>query len=239
MIMHQEHLHQHIVKMLSHIAHQWHTTLLVPENDKGCSIESQLSLYPDIQYKQFLTDLLKSICHGRCVKLRFYSRDNRQCRINHRWPGFDSWQELLMKRWVCSDSYKSNLVHQKQDSMISQLVINRTAKKNLAIDRNIFPHKPRKQYHVILGFPWVYMALVPEAGADEQSGKPICEVQSTLRFQKIIWQTCQLFLKTGNTEWIYYLSQAEADPRNNLGHKDAASAYFLSTIKWSRYLEPT
>lgn len=27
------------------------------------------------------------------------------------------------------------------------------------------------------------------------------------------------------------LSHAEADPRSNLGHKDAASAYFLSTIR--------
>jgi len=28
-----------------------------------------------------------------------------------------------------------------------------------------------------------------------------------------------------------YLSQAGADPRSNLGHRDAASLYFLSTIR--------
>ena len=30
---------------------------------------------------------------------------------------------------------------------------------------------------------------------------------------------------------MWYLSHAEADPRSNLGHKEAASPYFLSTIK--------
>lgn len=29
----------------------------------------------------------------------------------------------------------------------------------------------------------------------------------------------------------YYLSHADAEPRNNLGHKVAASVYFLSKIK--------
>lgn len=37
------------------------------------------------------------------------------------------------------------------------------------------PHKPHKQYHVVLGFLLVYMGLILEADADEQSGKPICE----------------------------------------------------------------
>lgn len=37
------------------------------------------------------------------------------------------------------------------------------------------PHKPHKQYHVVLGFLLVYMGLILEADADEQSGKPICK----------------------------------------------------------------
>lgn len=41
--MHQEHLHQHIVKMLFHIAHQSRTTLLEPKKEKGCLTKSKLS----------------------------------------------------------------------------------------------------------------------------------------------------------------------------------------------------
>lgn len=56
---------------------------------------------------------------------------------------------------------------------------------------------------------------------------------------QIYYTTAIIVHKSIMTSSIQYLSQAEVEPRNNFGHKDATSAYFLSTIRWSRYLEPT
>ena len=68
------------------------------------------------------------------------------------------------------------------------------------------------------------MEPIQEADGDEQNGIPTCQKQLT----EVINKKCRERV-THNA--FRYLSQAVADPRNNLGHKDAASAYFLSTIK--------
>lgn len=75
------------------------------------------------------------------------------------------------------------------------------------------------------------MELIREVDANEQSGKPICE--------KWVSVVMLAYEESKTRQSTNYLSQAEAEPRNNLGHSKAASAYFLSTIKWSRYLDPT
>lgn len=67
------------------------------------------------------------------------------------------------------------------------------------------------------------MEPIQEVDVNEQSGKPICKkLVSVVMLAHEEWYTSRS---------TNYLSQAEAEPRNNLGHKEAASAYFLSTIK--------
>lgn len=67
------------------------------------------------------------------------------------------------------------------------------------------------------------MEPIQEVDANERSEKPICKKPvSVVMLAHKEWYTRQS---------TNYLSQAEAEPRNNLGHKEAASAYFLSTIK--------
>lgn len=105
------------MRRLSHIARQLHTTLLMPERRKKEHINININRWlADSKSKcNYQTNLLEWISHGWSINLRFNGWNNRQYRIKYSWPGFYSGQEILVKWWICSQCYKSNLWRQTEN----------------------------------------------------------------------------------------------------------------------------